>query len=71
MIPERARLEQLLRTRMELLGDKSELTFAAHGFGGVYGGKATALGGHAEHRFQGKSQKGLLIKGKQVAEWQD
>ena len=68
---ERARLEQLLRTRMELVGDKAELTLAAHGFGGAYGGKATALGGHAEHRFQAESKKGLLVKGKKVADWQD
>merc|ERR1711871_1056938 len=61
---ERVRLEKLLRLRMNLTGDHSDLTLAEHGFGGAYGGRVTALGGHAEQRFHEKSKKGLVIKGK-------
>ena len=41
---------------------------AESGFGGQMGGKATALGGHANKRFATKSE-GLKIKGKVVADW--
>ena len=67
---EREQLELLLRKRAALTGEHAEESLAEHGFGGVYGGRATALGGHAAMRFQEKSKEGLKIKGKVVAEWQ-
>jgi len=66
---ERALLEGLIVRRAELLGEDPGLSLAEHGFGGQFGGRAEALGGHAAVRFASKS-KGLKIKGKVVAEWE-
>lgn len=65
---ERAELERLVIRRSELLGEDVDLSLAEAGFGGQYGKRAEALGGHASLRFAKKSQ-GLKIKGKVVAEW--
>ena len=35
----------------------------------MYGIKPGALSGNAEHRYAEQSAKGLVIKGKHVAEW--
>eukprot|EP00619_Florenciella_sp_RCC1007_P013565 CAMPEP_0205923106 /NCGR_PEP_ID=MMETSP1325-20131115/15638_1 /ASSEMBLY_ACC=CAM_ASM_000708 /TAXON_ID=236786 /ORGANISM="Florenciella sp., Strain RCC1007" /LENGTH=220 /DNA_ID=CAMNT_0053291261 /DNA_START=32 /DNA_END=694 /DNA_ORIENTATION=+ len=65
---ERAALEDAIVRRAKLLGEDPELKLAESGFGGLMGGKATAMGGHANKRFASKSE-GLKIKGKVVADW--
>ena len=60
---ERAALETVIIRRAKLLGEDPELKLAESGFGGQMGGKATAMGGHANKRFATKSE-GLKIKGK-------
>jgi hypothetical protein len=42
---------------------------AESGFGGLYGGQASATGGSVGARYAQKSAKGLQIKGKVIAEW--
>mmetsp|Transcript_74434 Transcript_74434/g.145403 ORF Transcript_74434/g.145403 Transcript_74434/m.145403 type:complete len:89 (-) Transcript_74434:83-349(-) len=66
---ERGELETLIVRRAELLGEDVELKLAEAGFGGQFGARAQAMGGHAALRFSKKSQ-GLKIKGKVVAEWE-
>ena len=66
---QRERLESLIRQRAELTGESVDLRLAEAGFGGMYGGKSDALGGHAAQRFK-KEDGGLVVKGKRVAQWQ-
>jgi kinesin family protein 5 len=65
---ERARLEELIRSRAALTGEDPELKLAESSFGGQFGGAASELGGHAVTRFA-EDQEGLLIGGKKVAAW--
>ena len=65
---ERERLEELVRARAKLTGDDADLKLASVGFGGKYGGSASALGGNAASRF-GQDDIGLSIKGKKTAKW--
>ena len=68
---ERDRLEELIRRRAALTGEKVELKLAEHGFGGQFGSKADALGGNAKMRYEDNSKdEGLVMKGKKVAQWQ-
>ena len=55
--------------RAALLGEEVESTMAESGFGGLYGGQASAAGGTVGARYAQKSAKGLQIKGKVIAEW--
>ena len=68
---ERKRLEQLIRRKAQLTGENIEMKLAEAGFGAsAYGGKATAMGGNAELRYQDNEvDDGLKIKGKKVANW--
>ena len=68
---ERKRLEQLIRRKAQLTGENVEMKLAEAGFGAsAYGGKATAMGGNAELRYQDNEvDEGLKIKGKKVANW--
>lgn len=68
---ERKRLEQLIRRKAQLTGENVEMKLAEAGFGAsAYGGKATAMGGNAELRYQDNEvDDGLKIKGKKVANW--
>ena len=66
---EREQLEQLIVRRSELLGERVEMALAETGFGGQFGARASAMGGHAALRFSSKSQ-GLKVKGKVIAEWE-
>ena len=69
---ERKELVRLVRWRAELTGEDWEEKLAEFGFGGEFGGKADALGGHAAARFKDHAaDAGLAIKGKHVAKWQD
>ena len=52
-----------------MLGEDVNESLAELGFGGHYGGRATATGGTVGARYAQKSAKGLQIKGKIVAEW--
>lgn len=66
---QRERLETLIRQRAELTGESVDLRLAEAGFGGMYGGKSDALGGHASQRFKAEDG-GLVVKGRRVAQWQ-
>ena len=48
-----------------------DLKLAATGFGGMYGGTVDKTGADKSGRYAEKSRKGLRIKGKKVAEWQN
>ena len=68
---ERVRLEELIRRRVKLTGEDIDLKLAEAGFGGQYGGKSEALGGHSAVRFADSSKdEGLFIKGKKTAQWE-
>ncbi len=68
---ERERLEELIRRRAALTGEKVELKLAEAGFGGQFGNKANALGGNAKLRYENNSKdSGLVMNGKKVAQWQ-
>lgn len=68
---ERKRLEELIKKRFQLTGEKVDLKLATTGFGGMYGGTVDKTGADKSGRYAKKSRKGLLIKGKKVAEWQN
>eukprot|EP00501_MAST-03F_sp_TOSAG23-6_P002388 GSMAST32.ASY1.ANO1.2496.1 assembled CDS len=66
---ERARLEVLIAKRADLMGEQIDMSLPESGFGGKYGGKIDALGGHSATRFAASStDQGLFIDGKNAGQ---
>lgn len=66
---ERQRLEKVIVQRAALTGEDFQAKLAEAGFGGMYGGKASALDSFGNKRFSDKDDEGLKMKGKKVAGW--
>ena len=64
---ERRKLESLLRRRAQLTGEDTEMKLTNVGFGGKYGLKVDRKANDAI-RFE-QDKKGLVMKGKKIAEW--
>jgi len=68
---ERKRLEEVILQLSELTGEDMSLEATQAAFSNQFGATATQLGGNATTRFQTTSKKGLVVKGRKVAEWKD